>query len=341
MFEVYASIPERLSLKEIAAYAQRAESMGYNGLHIPDAVHDGLLLSSLALQATTTLKVGTSILVAFPRSPMNVAIAAWDLQAFSGGRFELGLGSQIKANIEQRYSTEWTAPMPRMRDYIASLRAIFHSFQTGERLQFESEHYQFTKLQNFFNPGALDCAPPKIYMGAVGPLMTQLAGQQADGLLAHPTNSHPKYLQQVVLPRIQKGLAKHSRSNEHYCLLAGGLVAMGRDELAVEKMRFARRQLLAFLYSTPAYWPVLELLGWHEVGEQLLQLTRKNQWQQMAELITEEMLDELLISGTYDQLASRIKSLYQGLCNTINIPMPEDTADDPFVAELITELQQA
>lgn len=339
MFEVYASIPERLSLSQAAAYAQRAEAMGYSGLHIPDAVHDGLLLATVALQATTRLKVGTSILVAFPRSPMNVAIAAWDLQAFSGGRFELGLGSQIKANIEQRYSTQWTAPMPRMRDYIAALRAIFHSFQTGDRLQFESEHYNFTKLQNFFNPGPLSCSAPKIYMGAVGSLMTQLAGEAADGLLAHPTNSHPKYLEQVVLPRIRKGLDKTNKPSDGYCLLAGGLVATGKDDAAVAKMRFERRQLLAFLYSTPAYWPVLELLGWRDVGEQLLQLTRENQWQQMAELISDEMLDELLISAPYSLLAEKIKSLYQGLCNTVNIPIPEDSQDDHLMAQVIAQLQ--
>ena len=192
MFEVFATTPEDMGPGEIGAHAARAEAMAFDGLQVPDAIHDGLLLAAMALNATSKLLVGTGVLVAFPRSPMTVAIASWDLQRMSGGRFELGLGTQIKQNIEQRYSARWEKPVSQLREYVQSLKAIFHSFQTGEKLCFEGEHYQFTRLQPFFNPGPIEHPDIPILCGAVGPDMTRMVGRIADGMITHPTNTPPE-----------------------------------------------------------------------------------------------------------------------------------------------------
>ncbi|MEE4660588.1 MAG: TIGR03617 family F420-dependent LLM class oxidoreductase, partial [Halieaceae bacterium] len=257
MFEVFAATPEDMGPEDIGAHAARAEAMGFDGLQVPDAVHDGLLLSALALNATDTLLVQTSVLVAFPRSPMTVAIAAWDLQRMSGGRFELGLGTQVKGNIEQRYSARWDSPVPQLREYVQSLKAIFHSFQTGEKLKFEGDHYTFTRLQPFFNPGPIEHPDIPVLCGAVGPAMTRMVGRIADGMITHPTNTAPEYVREVCLPRLQAGFEKAGRSGDDFKLILGPLTATGKDEATVAAEWEKQRGLLGFLFSTPAYWPSL------------------------------------------------------------------------------------
>ncbi len=186
VFRVYATMDQRTPLSRVADHARRAEALGYDGLNVPEAVHDGLLAAAAALQATTRLRVATSVLVVFPRSPMSVAQAAWDLREASGGRFELGVGSQVRGNIVGRYSTPWSAPVPRMREYLRALRAIFACWQDGAALCFEGEHYQFTRMQPFFNPGPIDAADIPLYLGAIGPGRTALVGQVDDGRCCHP-----------------------------------------------------------------------------------------------------------------------------------------------------------
>jgi probable F420-dependent oxidoreductase len=341
MFKVYATTPETMSPKDIAAHAQRAEAMGYDGLNVPDALHDGFLLSAMALNATEKIKVGTGVLVAFPRSPMTVAIAAWDLQSLSNGRFELGLGTQVKGNIEKRYSTVWSAPVPRMREYIGSLRAIFSSFQEGVPLKFVGDHYQFTRLQPFFNPGPIEHPELPIFMGAVGPLMTALAGEVSDGMITHPTNTPPQYIREVALPRLLKGADKAGRDLSDVNLILSALVATGKDEKTVMAEKEKQRNLLGFLYSTPSYWPSLELFGWQDKGEQLLQMTRNGNWQDMATIIDDAMLDKFVPTGSYDDIVEIIKLRYDGLSTMINFPLPDDPRDDKKAALVIAQLQES
>lgn len=340
MFEVYATTPERMSPAEIGAHAKRAEKMGFNGLHVPDAIHDGLLMANNALLATTRLKVGTGVLVAFPRSPMNVAIAAWDLQAQSNGRFELGLGSQIKANIEKRYSTPWTSPVPTMREYMQSLREIFEVFQKGGKLNFVGKHYQFTKLQPFFNPGPIEHPDIPLLMGAIGPKMTELAGKYADGMITHPTNTPPRYIKEVCLPRLQEGADKVGRDLTDFKLMLGALIATGINEQVLEAERKKQRKLLGFLYSTPAYWNSLELFGWESRGEQLLAMTREGNWSAMTEIIDDEMLETFVPCGTYDEIVDLMKDRYRGLASRITFPIPENPDHDTFAAQAIARLQE-
>jgi len=337
--QVYASMDQRMSLGDVEAYAQRVEALGYDGLCVPDAVHDGLLLCQAALRVTTRLRAATSVLVAFPRSPMLVAIAAWDLQSASGGRFELGLGTQVRGNIERRYSTPWTAPVARMREYVRSLRAIWRTFQEGAPLRFEGEHYRFTRMQPFFNPGPIEHPEIPIFLGAVGPKMTEMAGEVADGLMTHPTNTSPRYLREATIPALAAGAAREQRDAKPLELLAGGFLATGSDAAAVARSREHARELLTFLYSTPAYWPTLDLFGWREVGERLHRLAREGKWGEMAGAISDAMLDALVPQGPYAAIADTVLDWYGDLATRVTFPVPDDPADDAAAARAIAELR--
>jgi probable F420-dependent oxidoreductase len=339
VFRVWATTDPRLPLSAVAAHARRVEALGYDGLMVPEAVHDGLLAAGAALAATSRLRVATAVLVAFPRSPMAVAMAAWDLQEASGGRFELGLGSQVRGNVEGRYATPWSAPVPRMREYVGALRAIFARWQDGVPLAFEGEHYTFRRMQPFFDPGPLEAGPPPLWLGAVGPAMTALAGEVADGLLTHPTNTSPHFLREVALPRLAKGAARSGADVARVGVRAGPLVATGRDAAAVAERREWARGLLGFLFSTPAYSPSLELFGWKERGEQLREHARAGRWDAMTALVDDAMLDAFVPSGTYAEIAAVLEAAYGGLCAELTFPLPEDPADDAGVAPVIAKLR--
>jgi probable F420-dependent oxidoreductase len=272
---------------------------------------------------------------------MLVAIAAWDLQDASGGRFELGLGTQVRGNIERRYSTPWTAPVARMREYVRSLRAIWRTFQHGAPLSFEGEHYHFTRLQPFFNPGPIEHPEIPIFLGAVGPKMTEMAGEVADGLMTHPTNTSPRYLREATLPALAAGAKREGRDAKRVELLAGGFIATGTDAAAVARSREHVRELLTFLYSTPAYWPTLDLFGWREVGERLHRLTREGKWGEMAGAISDAMLDALVPQGRYATIADTVRGWYGDLATRVTFPLPEDPADDAAAARAIAALRGA
>jgi probable F420-dependent oxidoreductase len=337
--QVFATMSERMTATEVVAHARRVEAMGFDGLLVPEAVHDGLLTSMAALTATERLKVTTSVLVVFPRSPMTVAHAAWDLQALSGGRFELGLGTQVRGNIVGRFSTPWTSPVSRIREYVESLKAIFHSFQTGEPLAYEGEHYQFTRLQEFFNPGPLECIAPPISLGVVGPDMTRMAGGTADGLMTHPTNSSPRYLREVTLPRVAEGAARKNRPASACPVLAGGLIATGVDKEAVREQREWIRELFTFLYSTPAYWPSLDHHGWGAIGRELHELTKAGRWDDMRGLISDEIIDTLVPQGTYSEIARILLDEFEPIVDRITFPVPDDPTLDEDASKVLAALR--
>lgn len=341
--KVYAGIDLRLPPSQVATAAQRIERLGYDGMNVPDGVHNGLLTAQAALIATNKIRVATSVLVAFPRSPMTVAQACWDLQQISGGRFELGLGTQIKQNIEERYSAVWGKPLSHMREYVLSLREIFRCFQTGDQLNFDGEYYQFKRLQPFFNNGPFENGQPPIYLGAVGEKMIALAAEVGDGLMAHPTNTSPEYVKRKLLPCLQVGLDKAGKKPEQINLMLASQIAVGLDDEAVEKAREKQRELMAFLYSTPAYWPSLELFGLHQgeegLGKQLQLLTRENKWDDMVKLITDDLLDKVVVSGRYDQIAQLIMDYYQDQSDWITFPVPEKSDEEEASAAVIKSLQ--
>jgi probable F420-dependent oxidoreductase len=340
-FRVYAKTGTRVRLSDIAAHAQRAERLGYDGLAVPEAVHDALAAAAIALHATARLHVATSVVVAFARSPMVVAQTAWDLQEASGGRFELGLGSQVKGNIEGRYGMTWAPPVPRMREYVRAVRAIFACWQSGTPLRFEGEHYRLTRMQPYFSPGPIDHPDVPIFLGGVGPAMTALAGEVADGMMTHPTNTAPRYLREVIRPRLAHGAARAGRDSSGLPLMVGPILATGATRAEVREAREHARRTLAFLYSTPAYWPSLELFGWKDRGERLHQLTREGKWDAMTRVVGDDLLDAVVPQGTYDEIESVLREWYGGSTTWLSFPMPEDPRHDEAAARVVTRLRGA
>jgi probable F420-dependent oxidoreductase len=336
--QIYAGMDQRMPLAQVGAYARRVEAIGFDGLNVPDAVHDALLTATVALRETSRLRVATSVLVAFPRSPMNVAHAAWDLQAFSGGRFELGLGTQVRGNIIGRYSTPWEPPIPRMREYVQALRAVWDCWQNGGPLDFQGSSYRFTKMQPFFNPGPIEDPEIPILLGAVGPKMTRLVGEVADGMMSHPTNSAPRYLRDVTIPEIESGAAAAGRKQARPSLMAAGFVATGAAADDVARERENIRELLGFLYSTPAYRRSLDLYGWGDVGRELHRLARESRWADMPERVHDEMLDTFVPQAPYDEIDSVLKHWYGGITDRITFPVPSDPSDDGHAAAVLTRL---
>jgi probable F420-dependent oxidoreductase len=333
--KVFAGMDPAIALRDVAPYAQRVEAMGYDGLQVAETIHDGLALAMLALEHTERIVVRTSIILAFVRSPMLTAYTAWDLAAMSNGRFHLGLGTQIKQNIEDRFSVPWHEPIGRMRDYVDALRAIFTTFQTGAPLRFEGDHYRFTRMQPYFNPGPIDGAPPSIWLGGVNSQICRLAGEKADGFITHPTNSNPRYLTEIALPNLRAGAATADRDLTALELVVGSPYITGATAAAVEVEREHQRQMLAFLYSTPAYRRTLELYGWADLGERLQRMTREGRWDDLSTVVTDEVLDTLVPQGTYAELPAVIERWFGAIATGVLIAPPRDPADDATMAKLV------
>jgi probable F420-dependent oxidoreductase len=340
--DVYTVIDDpRMPLGDVAAYAARAERTGFGGLLIPEAVHDGFLAALLALEHTTALTVATSVALAFPRSPTVVAYAAWDLQALSHGRFQLGLGAQVRGNVEGRFGVRWTPPGARMRDYVGALRAVWDCWQHGTPLRYESPNYRLDRMQPFFNPGPIERPRIPILLGAVSAGMTAIAGEVADGVMTHPTNSAPRYLGERVLPEVATGARRAGRDAETLATVANTFVATGPDRAAVARERERIGEYLGFLYSTPQYWRTLALYGWEDVGQRLHALSRAARWGEMRQAITDEMLDTLVPAGTYDAIGETLLEWYGGLVDVMTLRMPDDPGDDAALGRLVARLRAA
>jgi probable F420-dependent oxidoreductase len=227
-----------------------------------------------------------------------------------------------------------------MREYVESLRAIFDCFQNGAPLRYEGEIYRFTRMQPFFHPGPLEVPPPPIWLGAIGPKMTELVGRVADGIMTHPTNASPRFLREVTLPTMAKGAERAGREAKELELLAGPMVITGATEEELAAQRAYVREMLTFLYSTPAYWPSLDLYGWREVGERLHALTREQRWDDLRGAIDDEMLAVLAPEAPYDEIAARLRRDYGGLATRINFPVPPDPARDADAARAIAALRE-
>jgi probable F420-dependent oxidoreductase len=338
---VYASVEDvRMPLTRVAAHARRAEVLGFDGLIIPEAVNDAILAACLALEHTTRLEVVTGVVVAFARSPMLLAQDAWGLAQLSGGRFTLGLGPQIKGNIEGRFGMPWSAPAARMRDYVGAVKAVFDCWQTGERLAYESPSYSLSRMQPFFAPDPLpDGVAIPIALGAVGPRMTEVAGEVADLVIAHPTNSSPGFLRDAMAARLAAGAARVSRIADRVGIIANPMSATGLDTAAVEAERHAAREVLAFTYSTPAYAASLVHHGWEDVGTALRARARAGDWAGMREEITDEMLDTLVPSGTFDEIAAILQGRYAGVADGLTLRMPADPVQDGAFRAVIETLR--
>lgn len=339
--KVYAGMDPRLPLAAVPAYAQRVERLGFDGLHVAETVHDSLAVSLLALEHTSTLTVRTAVTLAFVRSPTLVAYAAWDLARMSGGRFELGLGTQIKQNIEGRFAMPWSEPTARMREYVGALHALYAAFGNGGPLRFDGDVYRLTRLQPFFNPGPDPETPaPPTWLGAVNPGMCRLAGAVAAGVVTHPTNSDPDYLADVVRPEMRRGAEEAGRDPAAVRLVAATTLATGADDAAVRSERERQRRLLAFLYSTPAYRPTLDRHGWSDVPARLQELVRADRWEDLPAVLTDEILDLVLTCGRYDELAQAVVRKFGDLADGVALPPLGPEADDPLLAAAVDQIRQ-
>jgi len=325
----------------IAAYAEQArrlEEIGYDSVVTPEAGHDPFLPLMTVAEHTQKLKFGTAVAIAFPRSPMVTAQLAWDLQRFSGGRFILGLGTQVKGHNERRYSTAWPSPPgPRLRDYILTMKAIFQTFQTNARPAYQGPTYQFTLISPFFNPGPNpDGGKVPIYISAVNRFNCKLVGEVCDGIRLHGFNT-VRYTKEVILPAIAEGAKKAGRDMSEIDIVGGSFIITGSNEEEVERAKAPVRQQLSFYASTRAYHPVLEVHGWQETGEKLFRYSMEGKWAEMANGITDEMLDEFAIIGTYDQLVPKIRERFSGLVNTLDfgfgVRSPEDHERLAFIVQ--------
>jgi probable F420-dependent oxidoreductase len=341
VFRVWAALDLYLPLAEVPDCVRRVEAMGFDGVMAPDVMSDGFLVAQAAIGATRGIRVATSAIVCFPRSPMTVAVAAWNLQALSEGRFHLGLGPLVRGNIVRKYSTPWTAPAPRMREYVRSLKAIFDCWQHGTPLDFRGKHYQFTRMQEFVKPPPIEHPDIPIHLAAIGPNMTALAGEIADALVTHPTNASPRFLREMTLPGIARGAARTKRAADEVTLIASPMCATGHDETAVRAQREEHRKMLAALYSTPSYWPTLDLYGWRDRGERLHTLVRENRWDDLGSLVSDEMLDVLIPSAPYSELAGVLREAYGDLTDTLMLAVPADPNDDDTVASLVAALKSS
>ena len=326
----------------IAAAARKIEELGFDGATTAEAGHDPFLPLMIAAEHTQRISLGTNVAIAFPRSPMVVAQMAWDLHHLSGGRFQLGLGTQVKGHNERRYCTPWTAaPGPRLREYILALKAIFESFQNGKRpTYFSGQHYQFTLMPPFFNPGPIEHPHVPIYIAVVNKYMARLAGELCDGLRLHPIATF-NYTRDIIRPAIVAGAKKAGRQLSDIDIVGAPFLAIGRDAKEIEAAKQALKQRVSFYASTRSYHSVLEFHGWSDVGLKLHQLSVEGKWQEMASLISDDMLRAFAIIGTPDELAPQLKERCGGIFSTILLDLPSQLrADDAKVRGILQALRQ-
>lgn len=316
--------------------ARELTATGVAGLFTFEGPHDVFLPLAAAAGVVET-DLMTNVAIAMPRSPMHLAHTAYDLQLLSKGRFRLGLGSQIKPHIENRYGATWSPPAARMREIVLAVKAILTSWQDGTRLDFRGEHTRHTLMPPTFVPGPNPYGLPPVLLGALGPVMTRTAAEVADGLLVMPFHSH-RHFRERTLPAVDEGLARSERTREGFAILPQAIVAMGRtdDELAAADAGV--RGLLAFYGSTPAYRPVLEVEGWEEVQPELNRLSKEGDFGAMFGLVTDEMLSTLAVRGTPEECAAEIKRRFGDVAERVSCYFPGYAAPADQLRDLATAL---
>jgi probable F420-dependent oxidoreductase len=327
-------------LRSIPDYARKVEALGYDCLWSAETQHDPFLPLAVAATVTSTIKLGTSIAVAFPRSPMILAHIAWDLAKASVGRFILGLGSQVKGHNERRFSVKFESPGPKMREVVLALRAIWDCWQNGTPLTFKGAFYRFDLMTPFFNPGPIPHPKIPVYVAGVNRYMCRVAGEVCDGLHVHPFNS-AKYLREYVQPAVDEGLAASGRTRADFTYATSTFVVVGDTEAEQAQNRPSVRQQIAFYASTRTYEPVLAAHGWQDLTPHLHRKSVEGDWKGMADLVTDEMVDAFAVTGTYATIGAKIKERYAGLLDRTALYTPyQPGLDDPRLPRLIKDFNQ-
>jgi probable F420-dependent oxidoreductase len=317
---------QRTRWEDIADAARLAEEEGYDGIFSTESTHDPFLPLMLAAEHSRRLDLMTSIAVAFARNPMTLAVTAHDLHRYSGERFVLGLGSQVKAHIERRFSMEWSHPAARMREMILAIRAIWRSWDEGEKLDFKGDFYTHTLMTPYFDPGP-NRTPPRVFLAGVGERMTEVAGEVADGFLCHALTT-PEFLRQRTLPALRRGLERAGRPWDGFEVAGPVFVATGADEQRILERAEAIRTQIGFYASTPAYEPVLALHGWSALGDELRALTRADRWGELGRPVDDEVLHAFAIIATPEELPGIIAERYAGVLHRITYVPADELAPD-------------
>ena len=300
-----------IPMPSVAEVAFEAEDIGFARLWATESTSDSMLQALAATIATEQISVATAVTVAFARNPMSVAYAAWDLASISGGRFPLGLGSQIKSHIQRRFSMPWSSPIPQMRDFINALQAIWQSWETGDQLSYEGPHYRHNLMTPVFTPAVHGFKIP-IALAAVGPRMTQLAGEIADGLILHGMTTR-SYLEATTLESLRKGLEESGRSREDFEISCPLFLVMGDTDQAIEDRIHDAKKQIAFYGSTPAYRAVLESVGYEDLQQDLTRYSKEERWDAMGDLIDEELFGAVALVGHPEQMPDLVRARYGGL----------------------------
>ena len=299
-------------LDKVGAEARALEEMGYSGIMTAETGHDPFFPLLMAAQTTDRVDLMTAIAVAFARSPMTLANVGHDLNAASKGRFVLGLGSQIRAHITKRFSMPWSNPAPRMREFILAMRAIWANWHRGEPLQFTGKFYNHTLMTPFFAPSNTTYGPPRVFLAAVGPLMTEVAGEVADGVIIHAFTTE-KYLRETTLPALERGFAKAGKKREDFEISYPAFIVTGQTEEALAEAKVQTRRQIAFYGSTPAYKPVLDSIGAGGLQPELNAMSKQGRWAEMGTLIDDNLLNEFAVIGEPQTIPARFKSRYGDL----------------------------
>jgi probable F420-dependent oxidoreductase len=304
------------NLDDVRTDAARGEREGYDGLWVGETRNDPFLLSLVASEATASITIGTSIAIAFARTPMTLANLGYDLARYSRGRFVLGLGSQVKPHIERRFSMPWSQPAARMRELILAMRAIWDTWQNGVPLDFQGEFYTHTLMTPFFSPERHEWGPPPVFLAAVGERMTEVAAEVADGVFFHPFST-ARYMREVTMPALLKGRSNAGKTMDGFQIAGPAFAAVGRsDEELATAIRGTKDQI-AFYASTPAYRGVLELHGWGELQPELTRMTKQGRWSEIGGLITDEMLHEFAVVGTPAEAGRALRERFAGIATRL------------------------
>lgn len=319
-----------LRIEEFAAGAAVAERVGLDAVLVEETKDDPFQLLALGATTTSAIGLGTSVAMAFPRSPTVTALSAWSLQKLSGGRFILGLGSQVRAHVERRFGMEWAPPAPRMRDYVNAMRAVWAAWQHGSTLDFESAHYTLDLMVPLFDPGPIDHPAIPVHVAAIGPHMCAVAGEVADGIRLHPVCT-PKFIDDEVVPAVAKGAARAGRTPDEVEVCMKPLVGTAPDDEALEAVVRTVRARVAFYLSTPSYRRTFRVHGWEDVAKQASSFAREQRWEDLPHLVTDEMLHTVATIGTHDEIAAKLVERYGHRVDRIEFSIPVRTPDDEVV----------
>ena len=317
-----------------AEIAVRLEEQGFDCAVAFEGPHDSFFPILQSAERTERIQLATGVAIAFARNPMIVAQIANDLQVLSGGRFVLGLGSQIKPHIEKRFSMPWSRPAARMREFVQAVRAIWHTWETDEPLRFQGEFYTHTLMTPVFNPGPNPYGMPPILLAGVGPRMIEVAGEVGDGIFVHPLNT-PGFLREVLHPALQRGFAASGRRREEFEISCQTLTMMGLDEEQIATARNKARGQLSFYGSTPAYKVVLDHEGWGDIQPELNRMSKQGRWLEMMGLITDDMLDSIGVSGTPSEVGRKLVERNGGLADRTMLTLYDETGDPDAITDVV------